>query len=815
MRIRCLFLVFLVTVASQAADLVRLPTGVSLDPVAASHLVGNFPLAMALAPGGERVALLLGGWREQGVQIVDRKSGAVVQTLPQVAAFLGLAFSPDGKMLYASGGNDDSIFVYRWNGREAVADGKIALAEPPKTKEKPAEKPKDPKEKPKEPEEKPKDPVGTQYPAGIAVSHGGRLLYVAENLSDTLAVVDLATGKVRQRLQTDRYPYAVITDGLGNVYVSAWGDSTVTRFHLGADRILRRTARIAVGRHPSAMVLRGTRLFVASASTDSISVVDMATSKMVKTLTDPPPAGPREGSTPNALAVSRDGSRLFVAEADNNAVAIFNVASAKMLGRVPVEWYPSALATDGNELLVVSAKGRGSRPNPNRKNPGTKNPPHSPDYTLGQLEGTLLSFPANLPATKLASLTHRVSHANGWDTTRGARRYPPFKHVIYIIKENRTYDQVLGDMKEGDGDPSLVFFGEEDSPNHHALARRFGLFDRFFVNAEVSAQGHNWSTAAYSGDYLEKTMPSEYSTRGRTYDYEGTNRDKGVDDDDDVNAPANGYLWDLAVRKKISLRNYGEYVANEEEQQDVVGKQYVGLRHALRDTTSPDYPSFNMSIPDQTRADVWLREFQQYAAKGSLPAFEIVRLPNDHTNGATKGKPTPRAFMADNDLALGRIVEAVTHSPFWRDTAIVVVEDDAQDGPDHVDSHRSVLLLISAWNRGGVIHRFVNTTDVLATMEEILGLDSLSQFDHYGRPVREIFASEPNLAPYDAIKPSIDMNEKNPESPQAKESAALDFSKPDAADDDTLNRILWSTIKGNVPYPGPTRAAVREMVGER
>jgi len=797
MRIRCLLFVLLISSTANAADLKRLPTGVSLDPVAESHGVGNFPLAMVVAPGGQRVALLLNGWRQQGVQIVDRKSGAVVQTLPQVAAFLGLAFSPDGRTLYASGGNDDSIFIYRWNGSEAVADGKIDLVDRPK------------------PVPDKKAPPGTQYPAGIAISHDGRFLFVAENLADTLAVVDLATGKVMQRVQTDRYPYAVVADARGNLYVSAWGDNIVNRFHLGADNILRRTARIVAGRHPSAMVLRGTRLYVASASTDSISVVDTTKAKVVKTLTDAPPAGPHEGSTPNALALSRDGSRLFAAEADNNAVAVFDTVSGKMLGRVPVEWYPSALAIDGNDLLVVSAKGGGSRPNPTRKHPGTKIPPASPDYTLGQIEGSLLSFPANVAGAKLASLTHRVAHANGWDTTRGARRYPPFKHVIYIIKENRTYDQVLGDMNEGNGDPSLVFFGEEISPNHHALARRFGLFDRFFVNAEVSAQGHNWSMAAYSTDYLEKSMPSMYSSRGRTYDYEGTNRDKVVDDDDDVNAPANGYLWDLALRKKISLRNYGEYVANGDEQADVAGKQYIGLRRALRKATSPDFPGFSMDISDQTRADAWLREFQQYVAGGSLPALEIVRLPNDHTSGASKGKPTPRAFMADNDLALGRIVEAVTRSPFWRDTAIVVVEDDAQDGPDHVDSHRSVLLMISAWNRAGVIHRFVNTTDVLATMEEILGLDSLSQFDHYGRPIRGIFATEPDLTPYDAIKPAIDLNEKNPDSPQAKQSSRLDFSRPDAIDDATLNRILWTTIKGNVPYPGPTRAAVGEMLGSR
>jgi len=796
MRIRCLIIVLLTAVNTYAAELVRLSTGVFLDPAAESHLVGNFPLAIAVAPGGDRVALLLNGWRQQGVQIVDRKSGVVVQTLPQIAAFVGLAFSPDGKMLYASGGNDDSIFIYRWNGTEATADGKIDLVERPKV----------------DPKAKPKDPEGIVYPAGIATSHDGRFLYVAENLGDTLVVLDLSTRRVIQRVKTDRYPYTVVTDARGDLYVSAWGDNTVNRFRANANGTLRRTGRIVVGRHPSAMLVRGTRLYVASASTDSISIVDMTNSKVVRTLNDAPPAGPHEGSTPNALALSRDGSRLFVAEADNNAVAVFAVATGKLLGRIPVEWYPSALALDGDDLLVVNAKGRGSRPNPNQAQPGKKIPKDSHDYTLGQLDGTLMSLPAGMATSNLTAFTKRVANANGWDTTRGASRYPPFKHVIYIIKENRTYDQILGDMKEGDGDASLVFFPEDVSPNHHALARRFGLFDRFFVNAEVSAQGHNWSTAAYATDYLEKTMPSAYSTRGRDYDYEGMNRNRVVDDDDDVNAPASGYLWDLAVRKKISLRNYGEFAGSGDDVPDVVGKENIGFRRALRDTTSPDYPPFDMSIPDQTRADAWLREFNQYVASGSLPALEILRLPNDHTEGAAAKKPTPRAFMADNDLALGRMIDALSHSPFWRDTAVFVVEDDAQAGPDHVDSHRSVLLMISAWNRGGLIHRFINTTDVLATMEEILGLDSLSQFDHYGRPMRGLFAEQPDLTPYDAIKPGVPLDEKNPESAQSKQSALLDFSKADAIDDHALNLILWQTIKGDVPYPGPTRAAVGEML---
>ncbi|MEA2238328.1 MAG: hypothetical protein QOC81_3052 [Thermoanaerobaculia bacterium] len=798
MRIRCLLVVvFLIAMqngAVMAAEPHRLSTGAMLDPVAQSHGVGNFPLAIAVAPGGSRVALLLCGWREQGVQIVDRKSGAVLQTLPQPAAFIGLVFSPDGKTLYASGGNDDSIFVYRWNGSEAVADGKIELAAKPVPK----------------PNEKPKAYDGTQYPAGIAVSHDGRFLYAAENLSDTVAVIDLAKRNVIQRMRTDRYPYAIVADTHGQVYVSAWGDNTVDAYRADHDGNLRATGRIVAGRHPSAMLLRGSRLYVASASTDSIAVVDTVGRKVVATLNDPPPAGPREGSTPNALAISRDGSRLFVAEADNNAVGVFDIASRKLLGRVPVEWYPSALAADGDDLLVVSAKGHGTRPNARFPLPLQKD---SHDYILGQIEGSLLSFSANVPAAKLSALTKRVAHANGWDTTRGASRYPPFKHVIYIIKENRTYDQIFGDVKEADGDPSLLFFGEEVSPNHHALARRFGLFDRFFVNAEVSAQGHNWSTAAYGTDYLEKTTPSAYSDRGRDYDYEGENRGNVVDDDDDVNAPANGYLWDLAVRKKISLRNYGEFAGAGDDARQVAGKQSVGLRRALRDATSPDYPPFNMDIPDQTRADMWMREFRQYAERSSLPALEIIRLPNDHTRGGAADKPTPRAFVADNDLALGRIVDAVSHSQFWKDTAIFVLEDDAQAGPDHVDAHRSLMLMISAWNRAGVVHRFVNTTDVLATMEEILGLDSLSQFDHFGRPLRGLYAAEADLTPYDAIKPAIDLNEKNPPSEAAKKSALLDFSREDAVDDDTLNRILWSVIKGDaVPYPGATRAPVGTLM---
>jgi hypothetical protein len=275
-----------------------------------------------------------------------------------------------------------------------------------------------------------------------------------------------------------------------------------------------------------------------------------------------------------------------------------------------------------------------------------------------------------------------------------------------------------------------------------------------------------------------------------------------VDDDDDVASPSTGYLWDLALRKKISLRDYGEFV---HDAKDLGQKTYLGAKSALISLTSPEYPTFDLDIPDQTRADIWLAEFNRYVADGNLPALEIMSLPNDHTSGLSHDKPTPRAYMADNDLALGRIVEALSKSRYWRDTVVFVLEDDSQSGPDHVDSHRSVLLTISAYNRAGVVHRFTNTTDVIATIEEILGLDSLSQFDHFGRPLRGIFSAQPDLTSYTAITPAVDLNEKNPPAPQP--AASLDFSRPDAVDDDTLNRILWRAIKGeNVPYPGEKRA---------
>jgi len=745
-------LLFCAAIAASAQFTSPLATGVRLDPAGHAIELGSMPLGMALAPGGGKLAVVLSGWREQGLQIVDLKSRAVTQTLTQEAAFYGVAFSPDGAHLYVSGGNDDSIFCYSWKDGAAALERKIVLG---KQKE---------------------DKTGSRYPAGLAVSKNGRYLYVAENVGDALAVVDLTTSDI-ERLPTDHYPYAVEVAADGNVYVSNWGDDSVSMFHARANGTLFAKGRLRVGLHPSALVANssGSRLFVALAGSDRIAVVDTHAHKVVRMLSDRAPAGPSEGSTPNALAL--DDKRLYVAEGDNNAVAVFDLATSKLAGRIPSDWYPTAVARVGNELLVLNGKGHGSHANPDGPTPG-QGIQRKLGYDLGQLNGTLRVIATT---NSLTGYSRRVAAANNWTAARPSRRYPPFKHVVYIIKENRTYDQIFGDLKEGDGDPNLVFFDRTSTPNHRALAMRFGLFDRFFTNAEVSSQGHIWSTAAYVTDYGEKTVPSVYSDRRASVDGE------------EIDEPENGFLWTMAKKAGVSFRDYGEMVAPE---------AWPKTQADLGSDISPIYPPYNVEIPDQKRADAWIDEHRRFAADGNMPALEVLHLPSDHTAGGNPKYHTPRAYMADNDLALGRIIEALSKSPYWRDTVVFVLEDDSQAGPDHVDSHRGPLLVISAYNRPGTIHRFANTTDVIAAIEDILGLDRLSKYDYFSRSLADVFGTKPDLTPYAAITPEANREEMNPaKTAAARLSEGMDFSGPDRIDDARFNALLWLMIKGDRPMP--------------
>ena len=789
-------------------DSPRLPTGARLDPAGPRTDVGAFPLAAVLSPDSTHLLLLLNGWRQQGVQVVERRTGKVTQTLEQRAAFIGLTFAPDGHTVFASGGNTDVVYRYDWQSSKLTLRDSIVVRSRPTPRSN-----------------------GTSYPAGIATSRDGKLLYVAENLADSLAVIDVASGSVTQRLAAGRYPYGVLVDSDGVVYVSSWGTSQLHVFAPSADGPLRAAKTIAVARHPSTLLLspNGARIFAASASTDQISVIDTKSRTVVSTLRDPTPANLGQGSTPIGLALDRDGTRLFVSEGDNNAVALFTLSQKtagagantrdSLIGRAPVGWYPASLVLAGDTLYAIDAKGRGTAPNRGLPKPSGPSDAaaRAVNYTLGQISGTITALPLTLfDGAGLNALSGRVARANNWDAPSVRTGLPPIKHVIYIIKENRTYDQVFSDLPQGDGDTTLLFFPREaTSPNHHALAERFGLFDRFFVNAEVSPDGHNWSMAAYTTDYSQKTIPSNYSDRGRSYDWEGTNRNRvPMDDgDDDAAEPANGYLWDLAQRKGITFRNFGEFVVPAGATGDAPAG-YRGLKPFLVANTSREYPGYNLDIQDQRRADIWIKELSGFVAKGVMPQLQILRLPNDHTSGASAGKPTPQAHFADNDLALGRVVEAVSKTNFWESTAIFVLEDDAQNGPDHVDSHRSVLLVISPWAQGGAHHRFVNTTDAVATMEALLGLDALSPFDHYGRPLREIWRKTPDTRPYTALMPTTPLTAKNPpRGTGAIESRKLDFRYEDVANEDIFNRVLWQTIKGStVPYPGPTRMSAAEVV---
>lgn len=770
--------------ADSAAQPVRLPTGKFIQPAGHSIDIGNMPLSVVLSPEKDRLVLMLNGYLEQGIQVVDPKTGAVVQTLEQPAAFYGLVFSSTGTTLYASGGNEDAIYRYQWKAGRATKTGVFILAP------------------------KKKDEDSTRFPAGLALSKNNRYLYAAENLSNTLAVVDTLSGKVVQRFATGPTPFAVVRSADGSVYVSSWAGNTITRYLTDPSGRLKSQQQLAVGRNPSSLLLNksGSRLYATSGSIDRIAVIDTHAFQVVATLQDRAPAGPAEGSTPDGLTLSADETRLFVMEADNNAVAVFDLSAATsdmaaatgsdlLTGRIPVGWYPTAALTHGGSLYVVNGKGNGTRANPGAAQ--MKAYEATPqEYTLGILKGTLTVLPERFDAPSLEAHTKQVSELNGWNQPRAAFQYPPLKHVIYVIKENRTYDQVLGDLKSGDGDESLVFFPRKISPNHHALAERFGLFDRFFVNAEVSMQGHPWTTSGYSNDYLEKTVTSAYSDRR-----------PGIDNDE-AEDPAEGYLWDLVSRKGLWLRNYGEYVSLLED-----NKTLMCSKESLVPFTHPTYPGFNMEILDQHRVDIWIDEFKTFENQGDMPALQILYLPSDHTAGTKAGARSPQACMADNDLALGRVIETLSKSKFWKDTVLFAVEDDSQSGPDHVDSHRSVLLAVSAYNRGGVIHRFVNTTDVLATIEQILGIGYLSQFDFYGRPLgAEIFAAEPNLEPYQAATPDQSLSEVNPDNDLSKQSRLLKLDEPDASSDAVFNEILWKAIKGSaVPYPGNRHLSLLDL----
>lgn len=886
----------------------------------------SFPATIAISPDGRYAALLNNGYGTQetlamqSIAVLDLKTNQL-SDFPDKrfgeevhqSYFLGLVFGSDGKHLYASvgsitdpkgekpGNTGNGIAVYSFtNGKvaperfiaiepQALAAGKKVAVALRKT------------------------PAGTAipYPAGLALLSGGRgnnnnkdRLLVANNLSDNAVLLDVASGKVLHRfdlstndLVPSSFPYTcVVTRNAHRAWCSLWNASRIAELDLAGGKVVRSIKlqepkdSIAPGSHPTAMLLSTDEktLYVALSNADAVAEVSTETGEMIASLNTTVRTQQYAGTSPSALAQSQDGKRLFVADASANAIAVFDTSDVRPvfdphesagavlslipLGFIPTDWYPSALAVQGDDLLIATAKGRSTGPNNAMGKTAYEIKHNRHAYIATLLRGSIAKL--NIPSTlgKLEEFTRTVEHDNLLHDNPGAIQFPggknPIKHVIYVIKENRTFDQILGDLKVGDGDPSLTIYGADITPNEHKLARQFGVLDNFYDSGEVSGDGHLWSTAAITSDYNEKTWQIAYRGKERTYDFGGSVADEIALDHNqpDIDDPATGFLWDNVARHGLSYRDYGEFVNAEwcsktrkaapkqgtPSEQEVqcprpelhqgdalpsnIGDPHGGpspfpwnvplfngvkpTKAVLRDHFDPLYPDFNTDYPDQLRADEFLNEFGAYARARAenespefqLPAFVLLYLPDDHTGGTRPARPRPAASVADNDLALGRIVDAVSHSLYWDDTAIFVLEDDAQDGCDHIDAHRSIAFVVSKYSPGTaaepyVDHRFYTTVNMIHTMEMLLGLPPMNQNDAYAPAMGPMFSGKGDQpafkADYRNLKNGLIYETNKRDAAGAKESAKMDFSHPDAAGAARLNDVLWRDQKGDTPVPVP------------
>jgi hypothetical protein len=849
--------------------------------------------------------------------------------------FVGLAWSTDGRHIYASiasltdpevkakGSTGNGIAVYAFGNGTLTTERFIPIglqAAPPG------------KQVTQVDDSWPRGKAAC-YPAGIAVPSTRVVkherIVVACNLSDSVLVLNAETGAVEHTFDVSQsgvipgaYPYAVATsdDGL-QAWVSLWNSSAIAELHLGYGEQkppngivdtpphIVRTIHIRhpkdpnrAGSHPSALALENTWLYVTLANTDELAIVDIARGKVKRVISVRLEGEHQHGDSPSGLAVAPwPNHQVFTANSAVNAIGDVSVANTgadivtcddkcKYVGRdhrphprlmqthvegfIPTEWYPTALAVKGDYLYIATAKGRGQGPNSAKTDDeGTR---HGHPYIATLMHGSLAKVKITEAQKDLNALTDEVEHANRMDETRERFNFVmgknPIRHVIYIIKENRTYDQVFGDIRGANGDDSLTLFGENITPNQHALAEQFGVLDNFYDSGEVSGSGHVWSTAAITSDYTEKTWQIAYRGGQRTYDYEGgvANAfplEQGIAD---VNEPGTGYLWTNAARHKLTYRHYGEYVTSdwclpeyspsaqegpaapstECPKQAVrkgeplngapspwpwpvpVLKTNTPTKPELRDHFDPRYADFRIDYPDQLRVDEFIREFNQHvkdraAGNDTLPQLIVMRLPNDHTAGARVNMPTPEASVADNDVAVGRVVDAVSHSQYWDDTAIFVLEDDAQDGADHVDAHRSISLVISKYSPRGrcapdmpanrkcafVDSRFYTTVSTIATMEALLGLPPMNNNDAHASLMTPLFAGPGDQAPFKADYRNREngllyhTNKKN--TAGAKQSEAMDFSHADAVDSTLLNSVIWHAVKGDVPMPEPVHNVIQ------
>ncbi len=819
-------------VGPQKNGRIVVPTNQVLTPAGRQVIVGGRPTDVTLSPDGRWLAVL----NLRDVQLVNVVSGEIVSSVPnRSASFKGIAFGPEGKRLYASTiGAKIGVF-------DVSDDGKLAAASPIELGSK---------------SRRDKDIV----PVGMSISPDGKAMLVAINMRNTLAEIDLATRKIKREIPVGNAPYDVVVLGR-TAYVSNWagrlptpgtptgpsGDAPPVRVdpvrHIANDGSVsvidldrgRTTKEIVVGLHPSGMVATpdSRYVLVANAHSDSVTVIETRTNKVVETISTKPTEKLLFGSTPNALAISSDGHTVYASNGTNNSVAVidFHPPTSQLLGCIPTAWYPAGLVADPgrNAIYVANIKGNGSRSQSwkgERKVKGNV----VFGYNSHDHQGTV-SLIKRPTANELTAYTKQVLE-NNRETEAMSALAPPrphtlprpvpqrhgepsvFKHVVYIIKENRTYDQVFGDIKKGEGDPDLVLFGHEVTPNQHKMAEQFVLLDNFYCSGVLSADGHQWTDEAYVSDYLEKA----FGDFPRSYPYPGG---------DAMAYSPTGFLWDNVLAHKKTLRVYGEFAPGSVTWKDrrktgrptftdcyndfIHGTDFVDIRaipniKTIEPYICPTATGFPLIVPDVHRAAQFIDELKRGEQTGEFANFSIMLLPNDHTSGTRPGMQTPEAAVADNDLALGRIVEAVSHSRFWPETCIFVVEDDPQAGFDHIDGHRTIAQVISPYTR----RRFVdstnyNQTSMVRTIELILGLPPMNQMDSSATPMASCFTDQPNLTPYDVVPNNIPLDKLNPElnaisNPSqkhwAEESLKLDLSDVDRADENMFNRILWHARRG-------------------
>ncbi len=769
---------------------VLLPNGWTLSPAGRQIDIGDLPLNIVTSPD-ERYALVTNnGQGVQTVAVVDIAEWKVVQTIPVAKSWLGIRFYDQGRNFAVSGGNDNRVLLFAFDHGSAQLTDSIIIGE-----------------------QWPREEI---WIGGLDVDDASHTMYVTSRQNDRLYVVDIPSRSVTHELQLPSKPYTcLLSKARPRLYVSLWGGSAVAEVDTSSGTIVR---TIAVGDHPNDMAESpdGSRLYVANANQNSVSVIDLKQGVVTETISSALYPNAPAGSTPNSVALNGDGTRLYVANADNNALAVMDVSvpgRSRSLGFIPVGWYPTCVRVvqGSGDILVANGKGATSKANPGGRSAGVRG---SDKEYIGHLFTGSLSliqppspeqlrrYSAQVYANSRYKGSDRTPMESGGPLVTTAGVHSPIRHVFYIIKENRTYDQVLGDMPEGNGDSSLCLFPERVTPNIHALAREFVLLDNLYVDAEVSADGHNWTMGAYATDYVEKTWPTMYGGRGGYYEFEG-----GFP----IVYPTGGYLWDNCRRGGVTYRSYGEFAISP----DNPGDSTTAAIEVLEGHVAPFCRGFDMEYSDVDRARDWMKEFDEYERNGELPAFQTIKLPNDHTQGTRKGKPTPFAYAAQNDLALGMIVERISHSRYWKESAIFVIEDDAQDGPDHVDAHRTEALVISPYTkRHFVDSELYSTSSMLRTMELILGLPPMSQYDAAATPMTNSFTGTPTFTPYTVRPPQVDLDEVNIAGAYGQErSERLDFTSEDRIPEREFNEIIWKAIRGaESPMPPPVRSAFVRVV---